>query len=81
MSFLFACMADTIAGSHGYLPCLQQEAQPQKERVQEGMIMTKSRDYKFLNKSCPVCGKPVDMYSYTIVDGKKVHLECAKDEK
>jgi len=32
-------MADTIAGSYGYLPCLQQEAQSQKERVKEVLTM------------------------------------------
>ena len=33
-------------------------------------------DYFFKNKDCPVCGKPVNSYSYHIVNGKKVHLEC-----
>ena len=30
----------------------------------------------FLNGKCPVCGKPIDAYSYAICGGKKYHIEC-----
>ena len=33
--------------------------------------------YHFGNQICPVCHKPVDMYSYTFdSNGKKIHLKC-----
>ena len=32
--------------------------------------------YKFKNRYCPVCGKPVDECDYVLFDGKKVHIQC-----
>jgi len=33
--------------------------------------------YHFLNNVCPVCGKPVGSYFYTIIGNKKLHNDCA----
>lgn len=42
--------------------------------------MTGSTCYHYLNWDCPICGKPISSYSYTIkkIGNKfiKVHLEC-----
>jgi len=35
-------------------------------------------DYRFLNRTCPVCGKNIGSYNYALVNGEKVHLSCRR---
>jgi len=38
--------------------------------------------YRFRNKNCPVCNKPIDPYFYVLnKKGKKVHIECQEESE
>lgn len=38
--------------------------------------MPGSTCYHFLNSVCPICGKVIDYYFYTIRNGEKICLDC-----